>query len=339
METVAGNYDPRPLLSRLLQHIGNRKYNLVKSIAMPKSHFNEAVVTLYEKQYHYGVAALINSLHKHHFDGLVYIGYKGILPEWVSQLEPKENGYYELNGLSVKFERIDTSMHFGYYKPEALINVLNQYHAVESIYYFDPDIVINTDWIFFKNWTNSGICFCLDNCFSFVHRNHPWRKEWIELNNSTLKNDIDFYVNGGFIGLKRRDKNFLERWIGLTYKYQCNGGDISKYMKDGSRAIKTDQDILNATITISPDLPLSIIGTEGMGFSQPAYLMSHAVSNIKPWKKNFLKHLIQYGIKPSTSEKDYMIYANYPIAPYSRRSFWLKANNLKLAAALGRVIG
>lgn len=305
--------------------------------------FKEIVVTLYENHYDLGVGSLINSLFKTGFVGLVYIGYRGKLPVWYNQLEKYNDEYYHLdNKIFVKYDLLDIDMHFGYYKFTCLKQVLEIYQSAKKIFYFDPDIVLHTEWAFFSNWLESGISLNLDNCFHFVHHNHPWRKEWIRVAaaDEKLYNPVDYYVNGGFMGLKRENSIFLDRLIACTLRFkEVENGNLNGYIKDGHRAFKTDQDILNAVITTSADLTFSIMGKEGMSFTQPGYLMSHAVHFVKPWKKNFLLNVIKYGQKPDIPEQNYFNYFDSPIQVFSPKTLKLKKINLKLASILGRLIG
>ena len=302
---------------------------------------NEVIVTLYEKHYYLGVAALINSLCTSSFEGLISIGYRGELPRWISQLQGPYDGYYHVEKLTIEFIEIKQQLHLGYYKPMFLLESIERYPEVSKFYYFDPDIVVNAPWFFISQWVDCGIALCLDHCFPFVHQNHPWRRDWqrffqgevIELHKS------NYYVNSGFIGIQRRDRIFLERWIDITWKYKEIGGDLTKFEKSAHRAVKGDQDLLNAAIIISPDFQYSIIGTEGMGFTQPAYLMSHAISVEKPWRKNFLMSLFLTGQKPGSAEKDYFRHCRKPISIFNNLTFYLKIINLKLAATIGRIFG
>ncbi len=302
----------------------------------------DVIVTLYEGHYHFGVAALINSLIKADFEGLIRVGYRGALPFWLSQLKNiGGQNYYVNEHLIISFTLIETNMHFGYYKPQFMHDTLLAYPAAQHVFYFDPDIVVKAPWRFFSSWVRSGIALCLDNCFHFVHRNHPWRTEWMELAGvePDFECKLDYYVNSGFVGLSRPDLAILERWILLTDRYRAAGGNLSIFEKEGYRAFKGDQDLLNAAMTISDDLKFSLIGTEGMGFSEPAYLMSHAIDSIKPWKKNFTGNLIRKGATPNVMDRDYMSSANHPIIVYDQLTFKIKRINLKTAAILGRIIG
>ena len=307
---------------------------------MPPPENKEIVVTLYEKDYHLGVAALINSLYKSKYDGLVLIGYKDKLPPWMSQLGNCTNDCYQLDFMQIQFRKVVTPLHFGFYKPTFLKEAFQDYSTIERGYYFDPDIVVNSPWSFFSGWADSGVCLCLDNCFYYVHKNHPWREAWKRLANvdESLYNYVDYYVNSGFIGIHRNNLLLLDRWIDMTDKYCKIGGDITVFQKDGYRSFKGDQDLLNAVITTSADIKFSIIGTEGMGFTQPSYLMSHAVMRDKPWKKNFLYHLIKHGNKPDNVEKDFFDYCEKPINIFPKLHLFSKKFNLTMASFLGRII-
>jgi hypothetical protein len=301
----------------------------------------EIITTLYEGHYDYGVASLANSLVKSGFSGLLLIGYRGNLPFWLNQLKKQDDLNYILNdSISVTFVKIESGKHFGYYKPEFLREALTSYPECSSVYYFDPDIVVNAPWQFFTNWVKCGISLCLDNAFPFVHPNHPWRAEWRTLssNSEDLKSTLSHYVNSGFIGLKRNDALILDKWIDLTKAYQLMGGDISQFEKDGHRSFKGDQDLLNAALTVTPEIELSIIGTEGMGFTLPAYLMTHAVYDIKPWRKNFLKILLVRGHKPNTGDMDFLRYCQHPIRLYSNSQMRVKKFNYKMASVLSRLL-
>lgn len=307
---------------------------------MEKGILNQDIVlTLYEGHYDLGVAALINSLVSSDFKGKIIVGYKGNLPNWLKQLKNDNNSYLVNSDIILNFELVDTDYHFGYYKPVFLKNVLNSHPSAMRVYYFDPDIVVNAPWVFFKEWVECGVGFCLDEAFQFVHENHPWRNKWLKLAKSDRVQKLDFYVNSGFIGLQKSESLILDRWIALTESYEKQGGNIKGWQQDGYLSFKGDQDLLNAALTVSPDIPISVIGNEGMGFRHPAYLMTHACTKIKPWKKNFLKDLVVYGKKPNISERNFFNYCKQPITVFSKGQLMIKRINLSLTVALGRLIG
>lgn len=302
---------------------------------------SEIVVTLYEGHYHFGVAALLNSLVKAGFKGLLRVGYRGALPPWVGQLQHVQGQDYSFKSdLAISFVPVNPDMHFGFYKPQFMLDTFAAHPTAEHVFYFDPDIVVNAEWEFFTSWAQSGIALCLDNTFAYLHRNHPWRMEWKALAGVAPAHPckLDHYVNSGFVGVHRSNIVVLKRWVAITEKYREQGGTVMSFIKTGHRAVKTDQDLLNAVMTVSDDLTYSIIGTEGMGFTYPAYIMSHAVSDVKPWKKNFFKSLLVQGHAPNTADKDYMRSANQPVEAYSASSFRLKRWNMRFSSILGRLI-
>jgi hypothetical protein len=304
--------------------------------------FDDIVVTLYEGHYHLGVAALVNSLAKSDFKGLINVGYKGALPPWISQLKVVDDITYSLGSHTfIRFELLEIPIHFGYYKPVFIKKMFTDFSSVKRVYYFDPDIVINAPWSFFTDWVDSGVALCLDNSFPYVHENHPWRMQWRALSQTPQANfhRINFYVNSGFIGIKPKDYVLLDRWIDLTENYRSTGGNLQMFEKDGHRSFKGDQDLLNAAITISQEVILSIIGTEGMGFTFPAYLMTHAIGDIKPWKVNFFKELCVRGHRPDNAQKNYFNFCKAPINIFSKTTYSIKKTNLRFSALLGRLIG
>lgn len=331
----------KPAVDYCLKQLGYAQRFFTSTCQMIVNSSPEIIVTLYEGHYHFGVAALLNSLVKAGFKGLLRIGYRGALPPWVSQLKHVQDQDYSVApDLAVSFVPINPAMHFGYYKPQFMLDTFAAHPAAQHVFYFDPDIVVNAEWEFFTSWVQSGIALCLDNTFAFLHRNHPWRTEWKALAGvaPTYACQLDHYVNSGFVGVRRSNTTVLERWVAITEKYRAQGGTITAFIKTGHRAVKTDQDLLNAVMTVSEDLTYSVVGTEGMGFTYPAYVMSHAVSDVKPWKKNFLKALLVQGHAPNIMDKDYMRCANQPVAAYSASSFRLKHWNMRFSSMLGRLI-
>ena len=146
---------------------------------------NSVVCTLFEGHYHYGVAALANSLYRQGFLGDIYAGFRGELPSWarsaVAGLADGFNNCQTLEvapGFALHFLSLDTDYHFTNYKPDFMLRLLDgPAKDAEAIYYFDPDIVVTAPWSFFKNWVKCGVSLCED-VNSPISKNHPTRIAW-----------------------------------------------------------------------------------------------------------------------------------------------------------------
>ncbi|MEO6549466.1 MAG: hypothetical protein ABIN94_15795 [Ferruginibacter sp.] len=303
---------------------------------------NEAIVCLFDGHYHLGLAALVNSLVKSNFKGFINTAYRGELPPWLNQLQSTGNNSYRVTkDVTIHFDLVDTVMNLAFYKPYFIAKTFQDYPLANRLFYFDVDIVVNAPWAFFSNWLDGHVCLCLDSSYEYVHSNHPWRRDWKKLANveDGFNNPETAYVNSGFIGITRKNIYLVQKWILLTDKFAELGGSVKEFFQDGHMSYKGDQDLLNAAITVSPEIELSLIGKEGMGFTQPAYLMTHAVAKDKPWNKNFISHLFRIGQKPSFSERNFFNYCETPIALFSSAVLRVKNINLFLATFLGRFIG
>jgi hypothetical protein len=314
----------------------------MKKTANEKICFDEIVVCLFDGDYDLGTAVLVNSLVKSKFKGLIYIGYRGVLPEWVEQLNYLGESLYRVNAdITLCFKQIEPGMHLGYYKPYFLKEAFDRFSSTNKIFYFDADIVVKASWKIFSNWLDKGICLCLDNSFHFLHYSHPWRKQWRQLapTHTADFNDLNYYFNSGFIGIERGSIAVLDRWIYYTEKYIEIGGNIDRFVKDEYTHLKGDQDLLNAAITISPEVEISIIGREGMGFTSPSAIMDHAVGEVKPWNSRFFRQLVKFGRKPSFAEKSFFSHCEFPIAVFPGYKFQIKKIDLFVASFFGRIIG
>lgn len=303
---------------------------------------DEIIVCLFDGKYHFGLAALINSLVQAGFKGLINVGYRGILPPWVNQLKLIERDTFCLNSnIIIHFEVIETNMHLAFYKPYFIRTTFSDYPHLNKLFYFDVDINVSASWSFFSDWLDDKICLCLDVSFELVHANHPWRNNWKKLANveDSFVSPMNYYVNSGFIGLQKSCIALLDKWIELTERFKEMGGNVKEFHQNGESSFKGDQDLLNAAITVCPEIKLSLIGREGMGFTQPAYLMTHAILKDKPWNKNFLIYLIKQGRKPTRAERNFFAFCRGEIKLFTNFTYCLKKTNLNLAILLGRYIG
>ncbi|HEY5811650.1 MAG TPA: hypothetical protein VIT23_03235, partial [Terrimicrobiaceae bacterium] len=101
---------------------------------------NCAIFTLYEKTYHLGVAALINSLVRVEFAGQIFVGYRDDLPPWREQLQSQGEQSFKLNNCQIQFFKCTPDRHLGYHKPFTARELLEKYPDVTALFYADPDI-------------------------------------------------------------------------------------------------------------------------------------------------------------------------------------------------------
>jgi len=103
---------------------------------------------------------------------------------------------------------------------------------------------------------------------------------------------------------------------------------------------KTDQDALNIAAMAS-ESPISPMGQDGMDLQEGGggYAMSHAVGGQKPWRKEFVRSLLKRGWSPSRADHYFFRNVESPIRLYSPGELRNKQMFLRMASALGRVIG
>ncbi|WP_158824915.1 hypothetical protein [Mucilaginibacter lacusdianchii] len=285
------------------------------------------ICTLFENHYHYGLAVLVNSLHKQGYKGDIYVGYKGTLPAWVTSSSGTENRgqFYEwpsaclfkaTAGIQLVFLPLDTDYHLTNYKPDFMLQLLaGPANGADKIFYFDPDIIITAPWQFIKNWPDCGVAVCEDVNSPFPQY-HPHRVHWrnifknagIEL---TFKDA--FYANGGYIGLKREDYAFLELWKKVQEAMGPHIGGLSRSIFKSAAVLtglekgpfapfgRTDQDALNAAME-AWNKPVSMIGKEAMAFKHGGASLPHALGSPKPWEKKYLNRAFK-GRSPGTIDK------------------------------------
>src|SRR5260221_791038 len=314
-----------------------------------------AVCTLFEGHYHYGVAALANSLYKQGFQGSVFAGYRGELPFWANKATPdndlKWQGATTFNvasGFQIHFLPLSTDYHLCNYKPDLMLKVLSvPASTAQSIFFFDPDIIVTAPWAFFEEWIDFSLALC-EAVNSPLSENHPRRIAWRRIfkeKGSTLKFKNSIYVNGGFVGLKTEKSGFLEVWKELQEAMASEIGGLNRSSLPGQPLpekargpfapfSKTDQDALNAAIEAWSG-KISFIGKEGMAFKSGAPLIPHALGHPKPWQsKPLLQVLI--GHPPRLVDKKYWNNVNLPIITHSPALIRRKKISIALAALIGR---
>ena len=313
------------------------------------------VCTLFEHHYHFGVAAFVNSLCKSGYQGTVYAGFRGPLPPWAQgSAKQLPNGHSELQvspEVRIIFVPLKTSAHLTNYKPDFMLQV-EAMAAAESdgLIYSDPDIVINIGWKYIEDWMSCGVAVCED-VNSPTPENHPMRVGWrrfFKTHGFDLHFRTSSYANGGFIGLAWSHRKILPLWQEfMTHIAGLLGGNNVVGI-DGGQTLpglygfadcfsKTDQDALNAILEACPEIPVSFLGQEAMGFRPGQTPFPHALGNPKPWKRPYIRMALS-GIPLAKVDKAYWSNVQGPIKPFAPAHVFYVRTQLAFCAALGRFI-
>src|SRR6266487_315420 len=105
---------------------------------------NAAVCTLFEREYHYGLGGLANSLFHHGYRGVIWAGYRGTLPPWAFPV--RDAGAFQEYRLTddfrIRFVTLATKLHLTNYKADFILEVFERHDpSLQALFYFDPDIV------------------------------------------------------------------------------------------------------------------------------------------------------------------------------------------------------
>jgi hypothetical protein len=302
-----------------------------------------AVCTLFEGHYHFGVGALINSLHRHGFQGKVVVGYRGTIDAGFlrSCRATADLRSCLPGGIDLEFRKIPGSWHLTNLKPDLMVDIFVDDSEIDRVFYLDPDIVIRCPWSFFDQWAQYGVALCQELVMGNMPETHPLRRQWADwASRQELGRcrSLSQYFNAGFIGIHRRSLALLNVWQNVMQAQQRDGLDMTKLLS-GSRADMFhihDQDALNLAAMLS-DEPLSVIGPEGMDFVGGGFTMSHAAGGEKPWKKRFLRSALR-GVGPTRADRGYWENVESPISLYAPGELRRRRRDLKLGAAVGRVL-
>ncbi|MEO6731459.1 MAG: hypothetical protein ABIN01_09600 [Ferruginibacter sp.] len=314
-----------------------------------------AICTLFEGHYHYGIAALTNSLYKEGYRGSIYAGYRGPLPRWADLAEEDPSLKWKngktlrvADGLQLHFLPLETDYHLTNYKPDFMLELWNgPASPAQRMFYFDPDIVIVCSWLIFEEWVSCGVALSED-VNSPLSKHHPRRVAWRQYfgeKGIPLNFKENIYVNGGFVGVNLENKSFLELWkkIQITMAPLIGGlnssifGNFNLLEAAGGPFMpfyKTDQDALNASIEAGSH-PVSFMGKEGMGFENGFVLMHHALGTPKPWKWKPYRQSLG-GWPPRKVDLEYWKVAGGPIKATPVNVVRWRRVAMKITTAIGR---
>ena len=308
------------------------------------------ICTLVEGDFHLGLGALTNSLIHHGFRGTLWVGYRGALPPWAAAA--KDAGrWHEFDagsGTVLRFVPLTTKAHLTNYKPEFLVQVWEQLQPdADHLFYFDPDIVIKAAWSFFEEWAGYGVAL-VEDVNSPMPESHPRRCAWVRAltrREMTVRRETSLYVNGGFLGLHRKHRGFLDAWRramalvgeeigGLEHSMFSFGATASHMQLPSYPYNKTDQDALNIAVMTATE-PVSLMGAEGMDFRPGGWTMSHALGPEKPWRKRYVRAAMA-GRPPSLADRAFWFHASKPIPVFSSFAAAWRRRTLALGGAIGR---
>ncbi len=309
-----------------------------------------AVCTLFEGNYHHGLAALSNSLFNNGFRGDFFVGFRGALPPWANTAYANADLNWE-NGKTLKiaedykihFLPIVTDWHLANLKPDFMLDLWSKSaKEAASLFYFDPDIVIKCSWSFYEKWVGFGVALVHEIIANDCPPNHPRRgiwKEAIDKIDMKVERDVHSYINSGFCGVTKSNIEFLETWSKVIQAFiHSFGFSIThfdfKNFQPWDIYFAGDQDAFNIAAMCSKS-PLSEMGPEAMDFIHGGFTMSHAVGGPKPWDKHFITSALK-GIPPSFPDKAYWNYAGFPTASCTKNKIKIKQMSIKIASLIGR---
>lgn len=309
---------------------------------------NSAICTLYEGHYHHGVAALSNSLFINGFRGDLYVGFRGGLPPWATAAKDnillKWKGGKTLNvaeGLDLHFLPLTTNYHLTNYKADFMTQLWEgPAEKSDSMFYFDPDIVIKCPFSFYENWVNQGVTLVHEIIANDMTANNPIRGLWktiIDENDEKVNHQLASYINGGFFGLKRDHIHFLEMFLKLQHlaedRYKVNLTTFDMTNRTDP-FFANDQDVMNIA-AMCTTAPLSEMGPEAMDFIHGGFTMSHATGSPKPWKKQFIMSALK-GNPPSLADKLFWENVGLPIKTFNTTTIKQTNISIKVASFIGR---
>jgi hypothetical protein len=301
-----------------------------------------SICTLFEGDYHLGLAALVNSLVHAGYAGTVWVGYRGALPPWLEQLkwlDAQGAEYMVADQIRLVFLPVETNIHFTSYKPQFMLDLFaNQASDCGYIWYFDPDIFVRCAWSFFANWQRYGIALCQEIANNILPDNSPLRYQWMEIAAGMglgTPRALNYYLNGGMVGVSAEHTEFLHLWKRFIQVGQAAGANINQIVS-GTREMPfaiLDQDAMNMAAMYTQH-PLTTMGPDAMGFVPAGFAMFHSTGP-KPWRGSLLLRALA-GTPPSSAFKFFFTQVESPIRVYSPWRLRAKRLACKIAAFIGR---
>jgi hypothetical protein len=308
-----------------------------------QSSSNTAICTLFEGDYHLGLAAFVNSLVHVGFTGTIWAGYKGSLPPWLHQLQRLDTQRDECmvtEQVRLVFLPLETDLNLTNYKPKFMLDLFSdQAPDCQYLWYFDPDIFLRFSWSYFANWQRHGIALCQEIVHLNLPATDPLRLQWMDIGNKIglgQPRPLSYYFNGGMVGVSVEHESFLRLWARLIEYAGTTECDLKRFQQDASRELPfaaSDQDALNMAAMYS-EHPLTVAGPEAMGFVHGKVIMYHTVGP-KPWRGSLVLRALA-GTQPTAAIKYFFTQVSSPIRAYTRVQLRAKLFGCAIAALIGR---
>lgn len=297
---------------------------------------NSYAATLFSGTHHFGAAALINSLCMNGFRGEIIVGVQGELPDW---LEKRAFGcpIPLTPTVSLSAIHVSNSDHLTNQKPTFVKSLLAK-DPGSHIFYFDADVVVETDWQFFEKWLTYGVPVC-GHAYEYPET-HPFRKEWSEMASGlgvSINRTPRDYLNAGFFGVTNALIGFVDIWERFNQMLPQYGFKLTGFIDqhDASYAWKMgDQAAMNLA-AMCFDGPLSVMGGESMGFRRQGFAMTHFTGSYKPWNRQFLARAVR-GLPPTFAVNRWLNYLDGPIKPFDPSEVIRMRKQALWASRLGR---
>lgn len=305
-----------------------------------------AVCTLFEGHYHHGVAVLVNSLAAAGYEGTVWAGHRGPLPDWLTRRAGFERGRARLqvtSRLALQTVALDPPWSLNYHKPAFMRELLHRVPAADAVVYLDPDLVVKCAWSEIEAWLAGGEVALIEDLDSALPSDHPRRQQWRQFfaaHGEQPQRPLERYYNSGFVAVPRARADVLGHWQRICELVAAETGNVLRQRKIGGPEHpfhSTDEDALNFALSLSL-APLRTQGPEAMDFVPGGRHLSHAVGAAKPWQGRHFRGALR-GRPPSVASQAFYRFTRGPLASLSRLTLVRRRVSMALATALGRVYG
>ena len=149
------------------------------SIHLQGTRMKITLCTLFEGHYHYGVAALVNSLVSAGYEGTVWVGHRGPLPAWIVDRPGFDQTSARLRvtpKLEFRAVELNPPVSLNYYKPTLMREILEIHDPeADAVSYLDPDMVAKCNWATMQSWLSKDGIALVEDADWDMPANHPKR--------------------------------------------------------------------------------------------------------------------------------------------------------------------